>query len=348
MAAVTPPLFLNVDGVYTAASLATPYRDLVAEGVVNATDLAVAQRGAGANMSVDVAAGTAWVQGDSSATQPIYRCYNDATVNLAVSAAHATLPRIDIVVAEVRDAAFAGVSSDWRPRVIAGTPTSGATLTNRAGAPALPASCLWLADVLVPGAATTVVTANIGNKRANAGAGAALAPEHVTALPPNPYDGQEVYFSADPTNGVNWHLRYRAASASAYKWEFVGGPPLTAQEDTDRDTGSTTFVELGTALRITAPLAGDYMAWHTARCGYVAGGPGVGGTDATLYLNGVDTGAFASVWNDVAGVLSTAANAKRITVTTAGHVVDQRGKAPAGTTSRFGRRSMSLTPIRVG
>jgi hypothetical protein len=38
-----------------------------------------------------------------------------------------------------------------------------------------------------------------------------------------PQDGDEVYYAADATNGVIWHLRYRAASSSSYKWEFVGG-----------------------------------------------------------------------------------------------------------------------------
>lgn len=53
-----------------------------------------------------------------------------------------------------------------------------------------------------------------------------FADDHVTALPGSPYDGQIVHFTADATNGVIWTFRYRAASSSPYKWEFVGGPPL--------------------------------------------------------------------------------------------------------------------------
>jgi hypothetical protein len=55
------------------------------------------------------------------------------------------------------------------------------------------------------------------------------APQLLSSLPSSPYDGQEIYYSADPTNGVIWHLRYRSASAPPYKWELVGGPPLTAR-----------------------------------------------------------------------------------------------------------------------
>src|SRR4030095_11342304 len=45
----------------------------------------------------------------------------------------------------------------------------------------------------------------------------------VSALPGSPFDGQEIYYLADATNSVIWHLRYRAGSSSAYKWEFIGG-----------------------------------------------------------------------------------------------------------------------------
>lgn len=54
----------------------------------------------------------------------------------------------------------------------------------------------------------------------------AVAPALVSTLPASPYDGQEVFYLADAAAGVVWHLCYRAASPSAYKWEFVGGASL--------------------------------------------------------------------------------------------------------------------------
>lgn len=90
----------------------------------------------------------------------------------------------------------------------------------------------------------------------------------VNVLPATPYDGQECYYLASDTQGVVWRLRYRAASASAYKWEVVGGAPLRgvdlaqlADPTTGETTSSTTGADLATlGPDVTLPLAGDYLA----------------------------------------------------------------------------------------
>jgi hypothetical protein len=83
----------------------------------------------------------------------------------------------------------------------------------------------------------------------------------VTSLPASPSDGDECYFVADATNGVVWHLKYRAASASAYKWECVGGVGLFQFIATSESTGSTSWADLATVgPQVTIPLAGDYIA----------------------------------------------------------------------------------------
>ncbi len=188
MAEVTPPLFQTIDGEYTGAHLGLPYRNLTTEGIADAGSLAVSQRAAGANMSVDVAAGAAWVLGDDlAASQPCYRVYNNATVNLAIAAADGTNPRIDRVVAEVRDAAFSGVSTDWRLRVITGTPAGSPS------APAEPNNCLTLATVSVPAGDTTISTAQITDARVRAmpahGAGGRLG--YATATADEAITGEE-------------------------------------------------------------------------------------------------------------------------------------------------------------
>lgn len=168
----TFPLYVDTDLEYDAADLGVPFRDLLSEGVIGASDLLVSQRAAGANMSVDVAAGACYVLGDTDPlTQPNYRCRFPSVTNLVVGAAHGTLPRIDRVVAEVLDAAFAGASRLRRLRVISGTATAGATLANLNGAAAVPATALLLANVLVPAAATSIVNANIGDVRTRATVG---------------------------------------------------------------------------------------------------------------------------------------------------------------------------------
>lgn len=106
-----------------------------------ATGCAVTQRGAGANMSVDVAAGTVLVVGTSVAV---------TAVNVAVTTADATNPRLDLVVANV-----SGTVS-----VLAGT---------AAAAPVEPAldatTYAVLAQVFVPAAASSVTTARITDRR---------------------------------------------------------------------------------------------------------------------------------------------------------------------------------------
>lgn len=81
-----------------------------------------------------------------------------------------------------------------------------------------------------------------------------------TALPSNPVDGQKFAYIADATNGVIWHLRYRSASASIYKWEFVGGPNLSSAVDTLQQNTTTGWQNLATdGPSVTLPLAGDYL-----------------------------------------------------------------------------------------
>jgi hypothetical protein len=136
------------------------------EGVVESGDFAVAQRGAGANMSVDVAAGEAYVKGDTSADEGSYYCRETTTLNVTVTGSDATNPRIDRVVLEVKnDSEDGGGLNLARIRTIDGTPTVGATLANLTGAASVPNTCFLLANVLVPAGSTTVTTANIQNRR---------------------------------------------------------------------------------------------------------------------------------------------------------------------------------------
>lgn len=88
---------------------------------------------------------------------------------------------------------------------------------------------------------------------------AVFAPE-VTSLPTSPIDQQECIFVANATNGIKWHLRYRSASASAYKWEPVNGAtPLTATVDTSEAVVSATFTNATTlGPDVILPLAGDW------------------------------------------------------------------------------------------
>lgn len=86
----------------------------------------------------------------------------------------------------------------------------------------------------------------------------------VTSLPSAPIDGQEIRYVADATNGIIWNLRYRAASSSSYKWEFIGGSQLASTVGSG--TGGTPWtstsypspITSGNPGVITLPLPGDY------------------------------------------------------------------------------------------
>jgi hypothetical protein len=131
-----------------------------AHGVVGTNDLKVTQRGAGANMSVDVPAGFAFVSGTSILAQGTYSFANDATTNVSISTADGTNPRIDLIVAQVRDnTADGGGNNDGRLVAVTGTPGAVPAV------PTVPAGCLVLAQVAVAAAVSSITNANITDKR---------------------------------------------------------------------------------------------------------------------------------------------------------------------------------------
>jgi hypothetical protein len=132
-----------------------------AQGVVTIADLKVAQRGAGANMSVDVAAGKLVVLGTDNAGQGKYLCFSDAITNVAIATAPGTgLSRIDLIVAQVRDAdQNGGAFNDWIITSVAGVANASPV------APTAPASSQVLARVAVGANVTSIVNANITDFR---------------------------------------------------------------------------------------------------------------------------------------------------------------------------------------
>lgn len=94
----------------------------------------------------------------------------------------------------------------------------------------------------------------------------------VTTLPATPYDGQRVFFqnAALALLGVVWVLRYRAASGSSHKWEFLGGAPLAATITTEEVglAAKTVYGDLATVgPELTVPLVGEYTTQVQARVG---------------------------------------------------------------------------------
>lgn len=169
----TPPGWLqNVGATHTAAQLRQYIAGLVAGNYSSATGLRArggihpsmgdefrVHQAASPNMTVVVEPGTACIPGTEAGSQGNYWAYNDAAVTLSITAAHATLPRIDIVVVNVRDTFYSGSFNDSQLQVITGTPASSPV------APAAPNNAIIICQVAVGAAVTSIVDANITDSR---------------------------------------------------------------------------------------------------------------------------------------------------------------------------------------
>ena len=69
----------------------------------------------------------------------------------------------------------------------------------------------------------------------------------------SPADGDTVFLEV--VAGTLWHLRYNSGS-SGPKWEFLGGPGITAKSDSTLTTSSSTYG--GGSPAISIPRAGEY------------------------------------------------------------------------------------------
>lgn len=135
------------------------FRDIYNEGVADSASFAVTQRGAGANMSVDVASGTAWIKGDGNANVPMYVITGTATTNIVLGTANPTNPRNDIIIASVGTANNYSGTGSATISVIAGTPAV------TPGTPTTPTNAILLGMVNVPALAGSVTNANITDRR---------------------------------------------------------------------------------------------------------------------------------------------------------------------------------------
>jgi hypothetical protein len=119
----------------------------------------------------------------------------------------------------------------------------------------------------------------IASLDANGHVPAAQQAYYGTVPPPGPQDGDEWIFPADATAGVMWRFRYNAVSASAYKWEFVGGADwISTIVGNETSTVRATWFDLATVgPRIFVPRAGDYLFTFSITASDTLGGAQIGG-----------------------------------------------------------------------
>lgn len=157
-------------------------------GLFASGHLAVTQRAAGANMSVDVGAGQCFVDPGAVAYQGPYVVRNDASFNTLAdggytwTASDATNPRIDLLCIEVADTDFSGSYTGWKLRIVDGTPHASATHQLEAAYwPAVPTGCVPIAAIRIPATDTTIETAQITNLNPIGGAGRSAAQYNAAA-----------------------------------------------------------------------------------------------------------------------------------------------------------------------
>lgn len=179
-------------------------------------------------------------------------------------------------------------------------------------------------------------------------------PAYVTSLPGSPTDGLEIFYGADPTNGVIWHLRYRSAASGSYKWDFLGGGFLSAEVNTSETTTSTSFADLTTVgPSITIPLAGDYIFIGSAKV-EVASASNNSYLAALKIGSGaiVDDDAFVdfTLDNSTAGTRGTIQSRSiRRNVSAAATVCKIQYRTTNGAAvPTFRRRTLIAIPVRVG
>lgn len=164
----------------------------------------------------------------------------------------------------------------------------------------------------------------------------------------NGFDGQEVFYKV--AAGIIWHLRYDLGTD---RWEFVGGPELTATIATEESTsaGGNTYQDLATVgPDITIPLAGDYRVQVGAEASVASG---LANAMAWFMSYRVTTGAEASDADGWRLDLSNAGQGGRFCPTShpltktyaAGNIVRCRYRdGSANHSATYGKRWIRITP----
>lgn len=181
------------------------------------------------------------------------------------------------------------------------------------------------------------------------GIGATLGLPFVTSLPSPAYDGQIVLYDTG-TDGVVWAFRYDAGSASAYKWQFIGGPPLTSLVDNLGSLANTAYNDIGVVgPSITLPaIAGDFNVEHG--CRMIAGTA----TAHEGFMSYSIAGGAASDANAASSISSgqfdggTVQQFRPLTALAASTSFVCKYRTQTANNYDFSKRWLAITPVRVG
>lgn len=268
MTILTPPTWLENSAVHNAQDYRTMLASLVAgeAGVVDPAAFKVTERAGTPNMSVDVAAGGLFVASTRSSSAGVYHVYNDGTVNVPLSAADATNPRIDRVLVQVRDEEqdAALTQNDARVLVVEGTP---------AASPSAPTitveDYVELAQITVPASASSITDSDVDDVRTAAPTWSrsrgAVAYAEVTS--------NQSGFGAGPTDITGLSVTFTAKAGRRYK--VTGAADFGSIAELDQFNGLIRTGG-GTTLGRFGRIRGGNTSDATRMYGSVRVAPGAG------------------------------------------------------------------------
>jgi len=143
-----------------------------------------------------------------------------------------------------------------------------------------------------------------------------------------------------------WTFRYRAASASAYKWEFVGGPRVWVGGGVASTTTSTAgWQTLTGSPTLVAPRAGDYLVGTGVSLAHTVSGADLWCGPAVGAVNPTSTSAHTSA--PAANYYTTLVTEAILTGVAAGGVIQPRVYNVTAGTLTFDQRWLVVIPVRV-
>lgn len=167
--------------------------------------------------------------------------------------------------------------------------------------------------------------------------------------PSNPSTGDIWIASNVDANGTRWQFQYNAGSASAYKWEFIGGAPVLISVDTFETTTSAwpTLVDLTTVgPSFTPARSGDYAYLISVRANNNTAN--VATVTEVKWNNTANTDSSQLVTtSSTANADETGSLQGLCTGCTAGQVIKMMYSTLSSGTATFGGRRMWITPVRV-
>jgi hypothetical protein len=271
MALRTPPSWLQQGSHPAENDRLTQQGVYTASGIIGGNSLGVTANATPA-MNVNIASGWGAIVSSTSGAG-VYVGYNDATVNISVTAADTTNPRIDLVVMTVNDAAYSGTLNNVTFTVVAGTPAASPT------APSTPSNSIVLAQLAVAANATTITNTNITDMRLPVQSNLTQTPVQSVRLTAN---GSAVSTGGSVFGATTRPLLLAGRAYQVQVW--LPALKTTAGTVNLQFTSSTASAITGSLNFTDQPSSDVYVQFVTAGSTNITMGASSGLSNATNYL----------------------------------------------------------------